>query len=98
MVPNLGRAGKTDEEKHGNYGWETVEKGLVCPGEGQSQKEIRRNFFMVRVVDRWNELPEEIKGAKSLNSFKNQLDRWTEKSRVEADSAGRSQLESISNQ
>ena len=38
--------------------------------------EIRNNFFTVRVVRGWNELPEVVKEKKSLNGFKNAYDQW----------------------
>ena len=37
--------------------------------------EIRRNNFINRIVDPWNNLPEEVVNAPSLNSFKNRLDK-----------------------
>ena len=33
--------------------------------------DIRRNFFSLRVIKRWNSLPEDIKNVTSLISFKN---------------------------
>ena len=36
----------------------------------------RKNFFTVRVTNKWNDLPEEIKSQKSVNSFKNRYDSW----------------------
>ena len=40
----------------------------------------RLNFFSYRVVNQWNELPEEVISAKSLNAFKNRLDTfWKDK-------------------
>ena len=36
----------------------------------------RKHFFTVRVTDKWNELPDEIKQQKSVNSFKNRYDSW----------------------
>ena len=36
--------------------------------------ELRKNFFGLRVVDTWNNLPSEIVCAVSLNQFKNMLD------------------------
>ena len=39
----------------------------------------RKNFFMVRVVDPWNELPDEIKSQKNVNAFKRHYDEWKEK-------------------
>ena len=38
--------------------------------------EIRRNFFSLRVIDPWNNLPEEIKCADTLNRFKNLYDNF----------------------
>ena len=38
--------------------------------------EIYRNFFSTRCVNMWNEIPQEVKNAKNLNSFKNKLDEW----------------------
>ena len=37
--------------------------------------EIRKNFFSVRVVNDWNNLPSEVKRARSVNSFKAHLDK-----------------------
>ena len=36
--------------------------------------EVRRNFFTVRVVRYWNQLPEEVKEQRTINAFKNRLD------------------------
>ena len=36
---------------------------------------LRRNQFSQRVVDDWNLLPDWVKQAKTVNSFKNSLDR-----------------------
>ena len=41
--------------------------------------EIRNNFFTVRVARSWNELPEEVKSAKSVNAFKTAYDNWKSK-------------------
>ena len=41
----------------------------------------RKNFFTVRTVNKWNELPDEIKCARSVNSFKNGYDDWKKKQR-----------------
>ena len=37
---------------------------------------IRSSFFSQRVVNHWNELPEEVVSAESVNTFKNRLDKW----------------------
>ena len=39
-----------------------------------SRTDLRRNFYSNRVVNLWNNLPVEIKDAKSLNIFKSLLD------------------------
>ena len=37
----------------------------------KANKEIREKFYTVRVANEWNEIPEEIKAASSVNAFKN---------------------------
>ena len=36
----------------------------------------RKRFFSVRVICKWNEVPDEIKAQKSDNAFKNRYDEW----------------------
>ena len=38
--------------------------------------DIGKYSFKNKVVDEWNSLPQEIVDAPSVNSFKNQLDRY----------------------
>ena len=38
--------------------------------------ESRKHFFVNRVIDKWNSLPDEIVCASSLNAFKNRLDKF----------------------
>ena len=38
--------------------------------------DIRKNFFTVRAVPIWNELPDWVREQKSINGFKNAYDRW----------------------
>jgi len=40
-----------------------------------SSKEVRHHYFSIRVVSKWNSLPESVVDAPSLNSFKNRLDK-----------------------
>ena len=40
----------------------------------QTQNEIRKHFFSQRVVDKWNKLPDVVKQADTVNTFKNRLD------------------------
>jgi len=37
------------------------------------------NFFSQRVVDYWNNLPQDIIDADSVNSFKSRLDKFWQK-------------------
>ena len=41
-----------------------------------SKKEVRHNYFSLRVVNNWNSLPEYIVNAPSLNAFKNRIDKY----------------------
>ena len=41
----------------------------------QCNLDIRKNFFSLRVIKRWNSLPIDIKNATSLISFKNMYDK-----------------------
>ena len=36
----------------------------------------RSNFCSIRVVNSWNQLPEEVISVKTVNSFKNRLDKY----------------------
>ena len=38
--------------------------------------DVRRNFFTMRVVDKWNSLPHEVQDAEDLNQFKNPYDAF----------------------
>ena len=44
--------------------------------EPRSQRDTRKNFYTVRVSKMWNDLPEKIKDANSVNAFKNMYDKW----------------------
>ena len=43
---------------------------------------LREQFFSVRVVEKWNKLPQDVREAKTINSFKNMYDEWLEKRRT----------------
>jgi len=43
--------------------------------EGRFSLEIRKKFFMLRVVKHWNGFPREVVEAPSLETFKARLDR-----------------------
>ena len=38
--------------------------------------DTRKNFFTVRAVNKWNQIPENVKQKKSINAFKNSYDEW----------------------
>ena len=61
------RAGATGTRQ--NLGYLNVEMPAGC------RLELRRNQFSQRVVEDWNLLPDWVKEAKTVNSFKNNLDR-----------------------
>eukprot|EP00794_Sanderia_malayensis_P002671 gene2671-3090_t len=60
---------KLDEDKT-RRGHEFKLKVSAC------NKELRHHFFILRVVTKWNSLPEEVVTAPSLYSFKNRLDKY----------------------
>ena len=41
--------------------------------------DTRKNFFTVRVINQWNQIPDEIKSQKTINGFKNKYDEWSQK-------------------
>lgn len=46
-----------------------------------ARTEARKNFFTHRIVEDWNELPQEVINAETTNAFKNRLDKaWAENS------------------
>ena len=41
--------------------------------------DVRKNFFSSRVVDAWNELPQYVVDAETVNSFQARLDKFYHK-------------------
>ena len=41
----------------------------------QSKTDIRKNFFSVRVINSWNELPNDLKTDSSVKNFKKNYDK-----------------------
>ena len=48
----------------------------LCPQRARTQ--LRKYSFAMRVVKYWNSLPEKIVTSKTLNTFKNRLDKYWE--------------------
>ncbi|KAK3090353.1 hypothetical protein FSP39_011129 [Pinctada imbricata] len=69
------------------------ETALRKGGRGNSKKiliqranlEVRRNSFCLRSAAIWNSLPEDVISAKTLNTFKNRLDKYWEGQEVKFD-------------
>ena len=43
--------------------------------------DLRKNFFSLRVVDQWNNLPADVINSPTLNTFKRRLDKFMDHSR-----------------
>ena len=39
-------------------------------------KNVRQNYFTIRVVETWNSLPSNVVEVPSVNTFKNRLDKF----------------------
>ena len=62
-------------EDHRGAGMSTRNSsGLYNVHQHACNSDLRRNFFSQRVVDSWNNLPDSVKQAQSVNQFKNCLD------------------------
>ena len=48
--------------------------GYLNLARGEAKSDIRKNQFSVRVVPKWNALPDMVKNQETLNSFKNAYD------------------------
>ena len=46
---------------------------------GNVRLDTRKNFFTVRVISRWNNIPDEVRNAKTVNGFKDKYDEWVKK-------------------
>ena len=44
--------------------------------KGRCRLDVRKHYFTNRVINLWNDLPDTVIQAKTLNSFKNRLDRF----------------------
>ena len=61
------------KDRH-NVNTRGASEGLFVPQ--QTRLDIRKFFFLNRVVNAWNELPFEIRDASGVNAFKNLYDLY----------------------
>jgi len=47
----------------------------IYPGKPNARLNVRKHFLSHRVIEHWNQLPQHVVDAPSVNSFKNRLDR-----------------------
>ena len=65
----------------------------VMKGEA-ARLEVRQNFYNVRVMKCWNEIPDWVKEKQSVNAFKNAYDKWaSNQSRKREDDSNESTIE-----
>ena len=57
-----------------NPGWTRNSSGSLNVIRGEGRNEFRRSFWSQRVTEPWNALPNEVKEAETLNTFKNGID------------------------
>ena len=43
---------------------------------GNVRLESRKQFFTIRVINKWNRLPDAVKNQQTINGFKNKYDEW----------------------
>ena len=55
----------------------TASGALNVVPPGLCNTDIKRNFFSYRVIDPWNSLPDHVKLAGSVNTFKDRLEEFT---------------------
>ena len=61
--------------------------GVLSVQRKEGRLELRKNFWSVRVANKWNLLPDMVKLATTVDSFKNGLDNWTEREKKRRDAA-----------
>ena len=45
---------------------------------GNVRLDSRNNFFTVRTISKWNEIPDGVKNQRTINAFKTKYDEWKE--------------------
>ena len=61
--------------------------GVLSVQRKEGRLEVRQNFWSVRVANKWNLLPDMVKLAATVDSFKNGLDNWTVREKKRRDAA-----------
>ena len=61
--------------------------GVLSVQRKEGRLELRKNFWSVRVANKWNLLPDMVKLAATVDSFKNGLDNWTVREKKRRDAA-----------
>ena len=59
----------------------------------RTKLEIRKNFFVVRAAKTWNEIPDTVKAARTVNGFKNAYDAWRQKQPENNNTQGAAEVE-----
>ena len=65
---------KFSNEQHSRSSRHTTKRLNICRVEGRL--EIRKNFYTVRVADKWNSLPCWVQEAEDIDTFKKELDAF----------------------
>ena len=50
--------------------------GFLNLDRREARSDMRQNQFSIRVIPKWNELPDEVKNQTTLNGFKNNYDDY----------------------
>ena len=61
-------------KQHSRSSRHTTKRLNICRVEGRL--EIRKNFYTVRVADKWNSLPCWVQEAEDIDTFKKELDAF----------------------
>ena len=68
--------------------WTDIAQRDIGSGHGmrlylqRSIKAVRKNTFEVRIVNIWNNLPENVVNLPNVNTFKNRLDKHWENQKI----------------
>ena len=76
----LAQGGRQAAETRNSKGFLNLIKPVVV-----KQLQLREKFFSVRVVDPWNVLPDVVKKAETVNTFKNRYDKHISGQNIDAD-------------